>query len=94
MEYALIFILAAVAYYYFIMKKAGNLDFWKKAAQNPGAAMMFFTSNSHWYIDEKPQHSVTGPYLFQSPLHGRTVKLYCDADYEKETQDEYIRSIS
>ena len=88
-------ILALAAFWYFyVMRKAGNLPFWKAAADHPTEAMIFFKVSQAWFIDEKPTHiSVLGPYLFADPLTGKTHKIYAQADVIEETQEFFLHDM-
>lgn len=91
MEWIVGIIVIAALFYFFVIKRAGNLPFWKVAAAHPMEAMMFFATNPHWHIGQKPRdREVSGPFLFADPRTGQTVKIYGDFDHIEETQAKFM----
>lgn len=81
----------AVGWYFFVMKKQGNLPFWKVVERHPLEAIMFFFAHPAWHIDDKPTgKDMAGPFRCIDPRTGRMHKLYAERDGMDESQDKFI----
>jgi hypothetical protein len=82
-------VVLGIVYFYFL-KRAGNLNFWKLVKNRPGDAREFFAANRYWHFGIKPaDRLVVGPFLFTDEF-GVTDVLYCDADKLAATQAEFV----
>lgn len=83
MEWLLGIVVLAVLYYFFVMKKHGNLDFWKLAAKYPDSAYQLFKGEDCWLIFEDkslarnrnnfPPGEWDGPFKLSVPTLGSKV---------------------
>lgn len=87
MEWLLGIVVLAVLYYFFVMKKHGNLDFWKIAAKYPDSAYHLFKAEDCWLIFEDkslarnrnnfPPGEWDGPFKLSVPmLGGKMITVY------------------
>lgn len=94
MEIMLILAVGCFLYYYFVMKKAGNLPFWKLVNQHPEEAFRFISTNPHWHIGQKPTHrQVVGPFKMWNPDTGQRISAYCENEFIETTQKEFCEKM-
>lgn len=78
--YYLIGVILLVIIFYFLMKKQGNLGFWKKAAKNPEFVYKELANDDAWIVDdgvtEVDKKEYDGPFLLHVPSLGKIVKVY------------------
>jgi hypothetical protein len=77
MEWLLGIVVLAILFYFFVMKKRGNLDFWKIAAKYPDSAYQLFKDEDCWLIFEDkslarnhnaPPGEWDGPFKLSIPM--------------------------
>lgn len=87
MEWFVGIVIFAVLFYFIIMKKHGNLDFWKIATSVPDLAYLYFKENECWFVFEDkpssgfrnnlPQGEWDGPFKLVVPmLGGKTITIF------------------
>ena len=89
-------------YYYFVIKKAGNLKFWKVAQAHPEEAYAFFKGNSCFVIFESeppggyranlPSGEWVGPFKFPVPSQDRVLTIYGHSPEYQIAQNNFLRS--
>jgi hypothetical protein len=93
----IIIIIAVVIIFYFVFIKQGNLKFWQLVQQNPEASYEHFLKSDHWSvvdgINESNQPSRSegtweGPFRFNVPSLGHTIKVYGKAGFYEQDQKE------
>ncbi len=72
-------------YYFLVLKKRGNIDFWRKAGKFPDAAYQYFKGEDCWLVFEEeppprkdfPPGEWDGPFRLAVPmLGGKTVTVF------------------
>jgi hypothetical protein len=83
MEWLVGIVVLAILFYFFVIKKHGNLDFWKIAAKYPDAVYQLFKDEDCWLIfedkslarnhDDFPPGEWDGPFKLSVPMLGSKV---------------------
>lgn len=101
MEWLLGIVVLAVLYYFFVMKKHGNLDFWKLATKYPDSAYHLFKEEDCWLIFEDkslarnrnnfPLSEWDGPFKLAVPmLGGKVITVYGKVPEYVQSQQEFM----
>ena len=102
MEWLIVIVLLAILFYFFVMKKHGNLDFWKIAAKNPDSAYQLFKDEDCWLIFEDkslalnfPPGEWDGPFKLSVPmLGGKIITVYGKVPEYFQSQQRFMRKQS
>jgi len=85
MKWVIFGIVLVILYYFFVLKKQGNIDFWKKAGKSPDLAYQLFKEEDCWLVFEDkplsrnnfPPGEWDGPFRLSVPmLGGKTITVY------------------
>jgi len=91
-------LVAGLAYYWFVVVRLGNRQFWKLAAKNPDAALAMFTRESCWYVNQVPndleRSRLTGPFRLFVPRAGGLIKIWGVHPEHLESQKEFVEKFS
>lgn len=98
MDWLFGFAILGFLYYWFVMRKAGNLKFWQVAARHPSEAMTFFATRDCFFIDLSGNvdkkglgENWVGPFFFSMPSVNRTVKIYGRTPDYLIAQQEFVK---
>jgi len=93
-------LILGLIYYIFILKKQGNLDFWKLAHKHQDEAYKFFKNDENWVILEEDQikpegNNWDGPFRHRVPMLGdKLITVYGKNPEYISSQKIFIDSIS
>ena len=101
MEWLLGIVVLAILYYFFVMKKHGNLDFWKLAVKYPDSAYYLFKEEDCWLIFEDkslahnhnnfPPGEWDGPFKLSVPiLGGKMITVYGKVPEYVQSQQKFM----
>ena len=103
MEWLILIFVAGWAFYYFVMSKGGNLNFWSLANKNQEFAYLFFKMNDCFIIFENeppggcranlPAGTWDGPFKLFVPSVGKAITIYGRAPDYLQMQDGFIKSL-
>ena len=93
----------ALLYYYFVIVKGGNLQFWKVASVHSDEAYAFFKQTPCFAVFESeppggyranlPSGQWDGPFKLPVPSQGRVVTIYGRSPDYQAAQEAFIRSL-
>jgi len=102
MEWIIGIVVLVVLYYFFVMKKHGNLDFWKLAAKSPDSAYQLFKEEDCWLVFEDkplarssnnfPPGEWDGPFKLSVPmLGGKVITVYGKVPEYVQSQQKFMK---
>ncbi|MGC1135808.1 MAG: hypothetical protein WA941_23490 [Nitrososphaeraceae archaeon] len=93
-----------VVFYFWFLKKQGNLDFWKTAKKNADEAYELFGSEDCWVIfSEKPEDGYhknlpegewDGPFLHQVPKSRKLITVFGKVPDYYESQKRFMEKFN
>jgi len=102
MEWIIGIVVLVVLYYFFVMKKHGNLDFWKLAAKSPDSAYQLFKEEDCWLVFEDkplarnssnfPHGKWDGPFKLSVPMLGsKVITVYGKVPEYVQSQQRFMK---
>ena len=90
----LIWIILGLVTWFVISHFLGNPTFWAETRKNPTLAWRYISSQSEWFIGEKPSDiDVVGPFRIVNPNNGQLTIIWCEATKIKKSQRDFIEII-
>jgi len=87
-------------YYFLVLKKRGNFDFWKKAGKFPDLAYQLFKEEDCWLVfeDNPPARKDLPPGEWDGPFHlsipilgGKVITVFGRAPEYLQSQQRFMR---